>query len=280
MKTTSNRHQITEISCTVTADLQIYSWTRALLSASNPHPTFITSKQHKRMMLEWVSRHNKYARPFQSCPSQYILVSQAHLWLGPRRASHSVSCGGHTKPSAWVTWCYQGVNKSLPWAGVSFFLFFQKIFGPSQTAYKFEHTLQSPTDVNNNTRPHPNIRIPSLYNICIANLKACWPFPSIVHWGSCGINGYLQVSDLCGIEFHLNPRQRNKQSFQPFPVSDPVEWRDWDFKASNSNTSLCKRTLDNRLHAKNGIAACLGTSFMNTFRKTLTPGSTHTNVQC
>ena len=42
----------TEISCTVTADLQVYSCKRALLSARNPHPTFIASKHHKGAMLE------------------------------------------------------------------------------------------------------------------------------------------------------------------------------------------------------------------------------------
>ena len=68
----------TEISCSVAADLQVYSCKGALPSARNPHPNFITSKHHKGVMLEQI-QGIYHTMPIQSCPSQCILVSQAHL---------------------------------------------------------------------------------------------------------------------------------------------------------------------------------------------------------
>ena len=88
----------TEISCTVKADLQVYSCKRALLSARNPHPTFITSKHHKGVMLEWM-RYLSY---------QAISILSKSVYPGKPGASMTRSkksqparlCGRRTKPSA------------------------------------------------------------------------------------------------------------------------------------------------------------------------------------
>ena len=112
----------------------------------------------------------------------------------------------------------------------------KSVIGPSQTAYKFEHTLQPPTDVNNNT--YIPIRIKSPSSLCIkihiVNWKQHWPFPSLI----------FETLAESMITFSLWP-MRNRIPLEPlgegtsrasnlFQCQIRMVVQDLDFKASNS----------------------------------------------